>query len=162
MAPGIPHPLKQDLKDLFHNQAASAEYRVDPKPGVEMTHRGVRGHLLVEVRQRTEVRADLIILARNAGPQFGQFIQRLLRALPHEQFPAGAEAQGDSGKRLHIAVVQRAGDDLPFVDRLQFTQTGLEFRPLLAEKADQISGDGQVYRSHQVQVGQPMRRRDYH
>ena len=32
--------------------------------------------------------------------------------------------------------MQRAGDVLALLDRLQFTQAGLEFGPQLAEKAD--------------------------
>ena len=86
MAPGIPYPFQNNLKDLLHHQAAPAERRVDPKACLIMTHRERPGsvcYFLIEIRERSDISADFIILPGNSGPKFGQFIQSLLRALPH-------------------------------------------------------------------------------
>ena len=63
------------------------------------------------------------------------------------------EAEVDAGERLRVAVVQLAGDAVALLGDLELAHLLLQLEPLLPEVADEVAGDAEVDRPHDVDVG---------
>src|SRR6266850_6661717 len=86
---------------------------------------------LIDSRERAQISSDRIVLAGDASLQIGYFRQRILRAIPAKKCAASLQAQINSRQRLHVTVMQGAGDRLPLCARFEFVQMRLKQRTLL-------------------------------
>ena len=75
----------------------------------------------------------------------------LVARSPSQQLATRRKSHVDAGEGLHVLVVQRSRDALPLGRRLELAQPRFDDQPLLAEISDQVPGDREVRRAHDVE-----------
>src|SRR5271169_5968100 len=116
------------------------------------------GNFTIEVDQRTDVFANLVILAGDADLQLTNLFERISTSASRQQLAQSFEAKIQSCQDLHVAVMKRSRDLLALPQGLQFAHPYLEVSTLLAEETNHASGYSEVRRSHHIKRFHTLRR----
>src|ERR1700733_1841342 len=153
MASRVAETFKHDLQYMLAEETATTEVGSNLKAWIGSSRGEFRGRPMLDACERAQIDSNRVVLSCDAVLQVCDLRERILRAIPVQQRAAGIEAQIDSGQRLHVTVVQRAGYRLPLGARFELAYLRLKQGALLREEADQISSDRKVDRPHIVNAG---------
>src|ERR1700719_4300698 len=84
------------------------------------------GDFAIQVHERVDVCANLVILARDTNLQLAHLVERLVGAPSLQQLPQPFETKIRSRQHLYVAVVECSRDFLTLCESLQFTHPDLE------------------------------------